>query len=228
MYRNIISKVLYCLIILTVSIGLFKQIYDLNLKNTNTSMYDDTYLVNKQSSDPKRLFLKSWRIIKTKYYDPTLNGQDWTRWNRRYVDKIKTTDDAYVAINTMLASLNDPYSRFMNQQEYAEQNANIDARIVGIGVNIMSVDGKIIIISVVDDTPAYSAGIKAGDIILKVDKTNVSGKTINDVASLIRGERGSSVNIELLRDKKKINKTINRDEIKIKNIRASVIDKNIG
>ena len=73
MYRNIISKVLYCLIILTVSIGLFKQIYDLNLKNTNTSMYDDTYLVNKQSSDPKRLFLKSWRIIKTKYYDPTLN-----------------------------------------------------------------------------------------------------------------------------------------------------------
>ena len=68
----------------------------------------------------------------------------------------------------------------------------------------MSVDGKIIIISVVDDTPAYSAGIKAGDIILKVDKTNVSGKTINDVASLIRGERGSSVNIELLRDKKKI------------------------
>ena len=228
MYRNIISKVLYCLIILTVSIGLFKQIYDLNLKNTNTSLYDDTYLVNKQSSDPKRLFLKSWRIIKTKYYDPTLNGQDWTRWNRRYVDKIKTTDDAYVAINTMLASLNDPYSRFMNQQEYAEQNANIDARIVGIGVNIMSVDGKIIIISVVDDTPAYSAGIKAGDIILKVDKTNVSGKTINDVASLIRGERGSSVNIELLRDKKKINKTINRDEIKIKNIRASVIDKNIG
>lgn len=190
--------------------------------------YDNTYLINKQSTDPKRLFLKTWRIIKTKYYDPTLNGQDWSRWNKRYVDKIKTKDDAYVAINTMLASLDDPYSKFLSQEEYAEQNTNIDAKIVGIGVNIMSVAGKIIIISVVEGTPASLQGIKAGDIILKVDKTDVSGKTISDVASLIRGEMGTSVNLELLRDKQKLLKTVQRQEIQIKNIKASVIDKNIG
>ena len=128
----------------------------------------------------------------------------------------------------MLASLDDPYSKFMSKDEYAEQNTNIDAKIVGIGVNIMSLDGKIIIVSVVEDTPAYKAGIKPGDIILKVGKTEVSGKTINDVASLIRGKIGTEVNIELLRKKQKISKIITRDEIKIKNIKADIIDKNIG
>lgn len=190
--------------------------------------FDNDFLINKQSTDPKRLFLKTWRIIKTKYYDPTMNGQDWSKWNKRYVDQVKTKEDAYVAINTMLASLDDPYSKFLNQEEYAEQNTNIDAKIVGIGVNIMSVDGKIIIVSVVEDTPAFAAGIKPGDIILKVGTKDVSGKTINDVASLIRGEIDTNVNLELLRKKQKLHKTISREEIKIKNIKADVIDKNVG
>ena len=155
MYKKVLPKIVYFLIILIVSFGLYNYIFNQNIQNMQRPDYDNSYLINNQTTDPKRLFLKSWRIIKTKYYDPTLNGQDWSKWNRRYVDEIKTKDDAYVAINTMLASLNDPYSRFMNQREYAEQNTNIDARIVGIGVNIMSVDGKILIISVVEDTPSY-------------------------------------------------------------------------
>lgn len=228
MYKKIFAKIVYILIILLISFGLYNYIFQQNSQIAQQPDYDNSYLINKESTDPKRLFLKTWRIIKTKYYDPTLNGQDWSKWNKRYVDKIKTKDDAYVAINTMLASLDDPYSKFLSQEEYAEQNTNIDAKIVGIGVNIMSVAGKIIIISVVEQTPAYSAGIKAGDIILKVDGKDVSGKTISDVASLIRGEMGTNVNLELLRDKKKIFKTVDREEIQIKNIKASVIDKNIG
>lgn len=228
MYKKIFAKIIYILIILLISFGLYNYIFQQNSQIAQQPDYDNSYLINKESTDPKRLFLKTWRIIKTKYYDPTLNGQDWSKWNKRYVDKIKTKDDAYVAINTMLASLDDPYSKFLSQEEYAEQNTNIDAKIVGIGVNIMSVAGKIIIISVVEQTPAYSAGIKAGDIILKVDGKDVSGKTISDVASLIRGEMGTNVNLELLRDKKKIFKTVDREEIQIKNIKASVIDKNIG
>ena len=228
MYKKIFFKILYILIIFFISFALYNFLFMQNNNAVKQPDYDNTYLINKQSTDPKRLVLKTWRIIKTKYYDPTLNGQDWSRWNKRYVDKIKTKDDAYVAINTMLASLDDPYSKFLSQEEYAEQNTNIDAKIVGIGVNIMSVAGKIIIISVVEGTPASLQGIKAGDIILKVDKTDVSGKTISDVASLIRGEKGTSVNLELLRDKQKLLKTVQRQEIQIKNIKASVIDKNIG
>lgn len=222
-----LKKIIYIIIIFLISLTLY------NFLSTQTNMlgqpnFDSDILVNRQSTNPKRLFLKTWRIIKTKYYDPTLNGQDWSRWNKHYVDQIKTKEDAYVAINTMLASLDDPYSKFLSQEEYAEQNTNIDAKIVGIGVNIMSVDGKIIIISVVEDTPAYKAGIKPGDIILKAGNTEVSGKTISDVASLIRGEIGTAVELQLLRKKQKFVKSVNRDEIKIKNIKADVIDKNIG
>lgn len=228
MQKKIIYKIIYLIIIFGIIFALYFVLANQNSNDSLKPDYDSEYLINKQATDPKRLFLKSWRIIKTKYYDPTLNGQDWSRWNRHYVDKIKTKDDAYIAINSMLASLDDPYSKFMSQEEFAEQNTNIDAKIVGIGVNIMSIDGKVIIISVVENTPASVAGIKAGDVILKVDKTDVSGKTVSDVASLIRGEIGTSVNLELLRDKKKIFKTINRQEIQIKNIKASVVDKNIG
>ena len=222
-----LKKFLYILIICAISFGMYIFLVeqDNSVKNPD---YDNEYLINRQTTNPKRLFLKSWRIIKTKYYDPTLNGQDWYRWNRHYVDQIKTKDDAYVAINSMLASLNDPYSRFLNSEEYAEQNTNIDAKIVGIAVTIMSVDGKIIIISVVDGTPSQKAGIKPGDIILKVDKTDVSGKSISDVASLIRGEIGTNVKLELVRKKQKLHKTIARDEIKIKNIKADILDKDIG
>lgn len=228
MQKKIIYKIIYLFIIFGTIFTLYFVFTNQNFKGILNPDYDSEYLINTQTTDPKRLFLKSWRIIKTKYYDPTLNGQDWSKWNRHYVDKIKTEDDAYVAINSMLASLDDPYSKFMNQEEFAEQNTNIDAKIVGIGVNIMSIDGKIIIISVVEKTPAFASGIKAGDIILKVDKKDVSGKTVSDVASLIRGEINTSVNLEILRGKKKLFKTINRQEIQIKNIKASVIDKNIG
>ncbi len=222
------KKILYILIIFFISFTLYNVLSKQSLTVSKSPNYDNSELINNQTTDPKRLFLKTWRIIKTKYYDPTLNGQDWSKWNKHYVDQIKTKDDAYVAINTMLASLDDPYSKFLSQEEYAEQNTNIDAKIVGIGVNIMSVAGKIIIVSVVEDTPAFKSGVKAGDIILKVAGTDVSGKTISDVATLIRGEIGTNVTLELLRNKKKVFKTITRDEIQIKNIKSDIIDKNIG
>lgn len=228
MYKKLIGKIIYILIVLFLSFALYNCISKNNSEIFTNPDYESSALINMDSTSPKRLFLKSWRIIKSKYYDPTMNGQDWGRWNRRYVDKIKTKDDAYVAINTMLASLDDPYSKFMNQEEFAEQNTNIDAKIVGIGVNIVSLDGKILIVSVVENTPASKIGLKAGDIILKVDRVDVSGKSVSDVASLIRGEIGTFVNLELLRDKKKLYKTIDRKEIQIKNIKASVVDKNIG
>lgn len=222
-----LKKFSYITIIFLISIALYNFLFTRSSELTKPKLDTDT-LINKQATEPKRLFLKTWRLIKTKYFDSTLNGQDWSRWSKHYVDQIKTEEDAYVAINSMLASLDDPYSRFLSKEEYAEQNVNIDAKIVGIGVNIMSVDGKVLIISVVDGTPASKAGIKAGDIILKANGVDVSGKDVGDVAALIRGELGTTVSIELLRKKQRMTMTIKREEIKIKNIKADVVDKNIG
>ncbi len=222
-----LKKFSYITIVFLVSIALYNFLFTQGSELTKPKL-DTGSLINRQATEPKRLFLKTWRLIKTKYFDATLNGQNWSRWSEHYIDQIKTEEDAYVAINSMLASLDDPYSRFLSKEEFAEQNVNIDAKIVGIGVNIMSVDGKVLIISVVDGTPASKAGIKAGDIILKAGGVDVSGKDVSDVAALIRGELGTSVAIELLRKKQKMFMTVNREEIKIKNIKADIVDKNIG
>ena len=223
------KKILYLLIIFVASLVLFNYLSAQTKYNIRPgALLNSEFLINRQTTDPKRLFLKTWRIVKSKYYDPTLNGQDWMRWNRHYIDRIKTKEDAYVAINSMLASLDDPYSKFLDEKEYLEQTTNIDAKIVGIGVNIISTSGKVIIISVVEGTPAAQKGLKAGDIIMKVDGANVAGKSVSDVASVIRGEEGKSVTLEILRGKNKLTAVIPREEIKIKNIKAEVLDQNIG
>lgn len=222
------KKIAYLIIIFLSSFILFNYLSAQSRMDVKPPELSPDYLIDKQTTDPKRLFLKTWRIIKSKYYDPTMNGQDWTRWNRRYVNEIATTEDAYVAINSMLASLDDPYSKFMDEKEYLEQTTNIDSKIVGIGVNIISTSGKVVVVSVVENTPAFKNGIKSGDLIIKVDGKNVAGKSVSDVAALIRGKEGETVTLELLRDKDKLTKNILREEIQIKNIKASILNNNIG
>ncbi len=175
----------------------------------------------------QQLFNLTWREIRDSYYDSSMNNQRWARWKEHYRGKINTDDDAKVAIATMLESLNDPYSNFMNKEEFAEQNIDIDSKVTGIGVNIASIDGKIYVLGVVDGSPAQSAQIKIGDIILKVNGIDMSGKSISEVATNVRGPVNSIVEIVLLRDNNKIIKKIKRKEIKVKTVKSSV-DKDLG
>lgn len=185
-------------------------------------------LTNSSNTTPEKLFLNSWKTIKKRYYDATLNNQNWERWKNRYKNTIQTEEDAHLAINTMLASLDDPYSRFLNSQEYAEQTTSIDSKIVGIGINITSISGKIVIISTVENTPAQKAGIKAGDILSKVDNKDVKGMNVAEIAQLIRGEKGTTVQIEYIRNGKKNIKTLTREQIEIKSVKHKILPENIG
>ena len=183
--------------------------------------------VNTEEISAQKLFDRSWKIIKKSYFDSSMNEQDWYRWKLHYQGKIKTDEDAYVAINTMLESLNDPYSKLLSKKVFAELNTSIDSKITGIGVNIFSNAGKITVFNVIEGTPASNSGIKSGDIVFAVDKKEVSGMSISDVAGLVRGPENSMVDLTLLRNNKKITKNIKRKEIKIKTVKSSV-DKNIG
>jgi len=196
---------------------------------TNSSLVDTESLLNTEKTNSQQLFDKSWNIIENGYYDSKLNEQDWKRWKEHYKGKIKTDEDADVAINTMLESLDDPYSRYLNKRDYAEQTSSINSKIMGIGVNISSIGGKTYVVSVIEDTPAYFANLKENDIILKVDSKSISGMKTSEVADLVRGPEGSSVVLTVLRDKKFLVKKIKRTEIKIKTVKSSVDkDKNIG
>ncbi len=224
-----IKKIIYFGIIVILTILLINYFGTKNMfQLSNNDSINATELVNNARYNPKRLYLSTWRLVKSKYYDPTLNRQDWYRWRSRYIDKIKTQEDAYVAINTMLASLNDQYSRFMSEEEFKSQNEEIDAKISGIGVTISSISGKIVILDVLKNTPANKAGIKPGDILTKVNGKDVHGLDLADVSKLIRGPIGSVVGVEFIRDKKKISYNIQRREIEIQSVESEMINNDIG
>ena len=193
-----------------------------------TSYYSNDNYINSEAIPPQKLFEKTWKIISKDYYEPTLNHQNWARWKTRYNGKIKTIEDAKVAIDSMIASLDEPYTKFMTDDEYQELTTSISSKIYGIGVNIYSNSGKIEVFNVMPGTPAELAQIKAGDIIIAVDGKDISGHNVSDVASLVRGPENSIVELTILRDCKKITKKIKRKEIKIKSVKSSILDNNIG
>lgn len=194
---------------------------------TTSSVVNTNELVNTEHTSSQKLFDRTWRIIKSDFYDSKLNDQKWDRWKKHYKGKIKSDADANVAINTMLESLDDPYSRYLDKKDYAEQNTSIDSKITGIGVNISSLGGKTYVVGVIEGTPAFSAKLKSGDILIKVNGKSISGMKVAEVADIVRGPEGTSVTLTLLRNKKIITKKIVRKEIKIKTVKSSV-DKNIG
>ncbi len=180
------------------------------------------------------LYDSVWKIVNTKYLDKTKNGQDWTRWRHKYDDKIKTPEDAYVAIDTMIASLNDRYTRFVPPKEFEEEKNAIKGSLFGIGIQIGLRDGKILIISPIEDTPGEKAGLLAEDEILSIDGISTKDMTIDKAADKIRGKKGTTV--ELLIKRKgvpnKVYKVV-RDEIEIKSISVKMpenvkIDDRIG
>lgn len=188
---------------------------------------DTGELVNHEHVSSQRLFDNVWQTVKNNYYDPSMNHQSWSRWKEHYRGKIKTDDDAKVAIDTMLASLDDPYSKYMDKREYSDQNSSIDSKITGIGVNIASVSGKVQIINVMEGTPAQAANLQSGDIILDIDGKTVNGLPLSDVAALVKGPENTFLQMTILRNNDKFVKKIVRKEIKIKTVK-SAMDKNIG
>lgn len=185
------------------------------------------------ASNPRELYDEVWKIVNSKYVDVNQNGQDWHRWRHKYDSVIQTEEDAYVAIETMLSSLNDPYTRFLDPEEFAEEKRSISGKLCGVGIQIGIRDDKLMVIAPIEDTPADREGLKANDIILEIDGASTKGISIKEAADKIRGERGTAVNLLIKREDEKINFSIVRDEIElkavsIKNPKYTKIDKHLG
>jgi carboxyl-terminal processing protease len=220
--KHIIISLLVVLILL-----IFNHIFMGTFSKVN-SYFTSQSLSNTEVVPPQKLFDKTWKVIYKDYYEPTLNHQNWYKWKSHYQGKIKTDEDARIAIDTMVASLNEPYTRFMTSKEFADLTTSITSKIYGIGVNIYSNAGKIEIFNVIPSTPADFSGIKQGDIITAVDGKETNGMNVSDVANLVRGPENSVVELSMLRNGKKMTKKIKRKEIKIKNVKSSILDNHIG
>ncbi|MCR4881267.1 MAG: S41 family peptidase [bacterium] len=197
MKKNIISKI-FMTAVLIVSVF---AINAAALAHTPQSLYDEV-----------------WRLVFAKYVDQTNNGQVWQLWRHKYDSYLQTDDDAYVAIDTMLASLNDPYTRFLPPDEFAEEGSAISGTLKGIGVQISVKDGKLLVISPIEDTPAAKAGLKENDYIVEIDGKSTKGMTVKDAADNIRGEEGTYVKLLVRRGGVDKIYNIQRTEIKLKSI----------
>ena len=180
---------------------------------------------NVHAATPAELYDNVWRLINSKYVDQTNNEQDWLKWRHKYDNVLRTEDDAYVAIDTMIASLNDPYTKFLDPKEFADETGSIKGSLKGIGIQIGVKDGKLMVIAPIEDTPAEKAGLLADDEILSIDSKSTKGITVDKAADLIRGEEGTQVTLVVKRkDLAPKTYTITRAEIEIKSVSQKIPD----
>ncbi|MBQ9018858.1 MAG: S41 family peptidase [Bacilli bacterium] len=148
-----------------------------------------------------------------------------------YYGKLDKNELSNAAIKAMIESLKDPYSNYMDSETSNEFNESIEGSFVGIGVVIMNGENYNTIIEVYEDSPAEKAGIKAEDVIIKVDGKDVKGLLGSDLAKIIRGQKGTIVNITVLRNGEEISFDVKRDIIDLISVTDKIIEydgKNIG
>jgi len=170
------------------------------------------------AATPQALYDEVWRIVNARFVDEQKNNQDWRIWRHRYDSQLETPDDAYMAINTMVSSLGDRYTRFLDPKAFTEETQSIQAKLFGIGIQIGMREDKIVVIAPMEDTPADRAGLMAGDEITMIDKKSTTGLSIGDAADLIRGEKGTPVILKVLRKDESKTFTVVRDEITLKSV----------
>ena len=172
----------------------------------------------------KYLVDEVWQIINYRYVDGTFNQVDWLAVRKEYLNKSYTDEkEAYKSIREMLKKLEDPYTRFMNPEEFKSLQVDTSGELTGIGITI-SQDEKtkqLLVIAPIEDTPAFRAGILAKDIILEIDGKNTKGMDTNDAVSLIRGKAGTRVKLTILRNGRKKQFNIQRARIEIHPVRYS-------
>ena len=158
-----------------------------------------------------------------------LFGEVLEKINEEYVDEINQSESMDSAINGLLQSL-DPYSAYMPPEIFNEMQTETSGEFGGLGIEVTMEAGVVKVISPIDDTPASRAGIKAGDYIVKIENTQVQGKTLSEAVDLMRGPIGSNIELTVRRrgEKKAITFNITREIIKIQSVKADLLEDNIG
>jgi carboxyl-terminal processing protease len=162
--------------------------------------------------DELRTFTEVFAKIKNDYVEP--------------VDDRKLLEDA---IRGMLAGL-DPHSTYLDAESYNDLQEGTSGEFGGLGIEVGMEDGFIKVISPIDDTPAQKAGVRAGDLIIKLDDTPVKGMALNDAVNRMRGKPGTDITLTILRDneEKPLVFTITRDVIRINSVRARTLEPGYG
>ena len=156
-----------------------------------------------------------------------LFGQIFDKVRSEYVEEVTDQELIEKAIDGMLTGL-DPHSGYMNEEVWEEMQLDTQGKFGGLGIEITMEEGFVKVISPIEDSPAFEAGILAGDFIIQIDDTPVFGLTLNEAVELMRGEKGEPITITISREgTEPFEVNIIRDIIKIQSVKHEVYD-NVG
>ena len=174
-------------------------------------------------------FQKSFSENTDLYKKIDLFGEVLEKISKEYVDEVDQSKSMDSAINGLLQSL-DPYSAYMTPESFEGMQTETSGEFGGLGIEVGMEAGVVKVISPIDNTPASKAGLKAGDYIVKINNTQVQGKTLMQAVDLMRGPVGSSIEITVRRRgvKKALIFDITREVIQVQSVKSELIDNNIG
>ena len=168
-----------------------------------------------------------WQIVYRDFLDSSgkFERSNWINLRKEFLaKKYSNNNEAYDAIRDMLSNLDDPYTRFLDPKEFNQMRIDTSGELTGVGIQIAKdkESDSIIIISPIEGTPAYEAGIKAKDMILSIDNVSTKGLNIEDAVKLIRGRRGTKVKLEILRNGNSFYKSLLRERIELKSVTSKI------
>ena len=168
-----------------------------------------------------------WQIVYRDFLDSSgkFERSNWINLRKEFLaKKYSDNNEAYDAIRDMLSNLDDPYTRFLDPKEFNQMRIDTSGELTGVGIQIVKdkESDSLIIISPIEGTPAYDAGIKARDKILSIDNVSTKGLNIEDAVKLIRGRRGTKVKLEILRNGNSFYKSLLRERIEIKSVTSKI------
>jgi len=148
---------------------------------------------------------------------------------KNYVDEVNSKDLVAGAINGMLSSL-DPHSAFLTPDLYKDLQMDTQGRFGGLGIEITIRNGILTVVSPIEDTPAYKAGVKAGDQIIKIEDEFTKDMTLVDAVKKMRGNRGTKITISIKREgiSELLNFNLMRDTIRVQSVRSRVLEDGYG
>ncbi|MEM7647983.1 MAG: carboxyl-terminal processing protease CtpC [Cyanobacteria bacterium P01_A01_bin.70] len=174
---------------------------------------------------PKEVIDEVWQLIDNTYVDATFNQTDWEAVRTDYLGREYSSQDAaYDAVREMLELLEDPYTRFMDPQEFRNMQIDTSGELTGVGIQITQEEetDEIIVVAPIEDTPAFEAGLRSQDVIVEIDGQSTEGLELNDAVSLIRGPVGSDVTLTVRRDDELLDFNLQRARIEIHPVRYSI------
>lgn len=176
-------------------------------------------------SDAQQLVVESWRLVNQGYHDPEqLDRLRWRRQRQKALEQsISSSDDAYAAIETMLAALDDPYTRLLRPADYQALKESTSGNLCGVGLQLGPAESpsRVVIISALDDSPAADAELTSGMELLAVNQDSVEALGLEGTANALRGDVGTQVILRIRRsDGSEDEVTLERRQVDLRPVRT--------